>query len=326
MCRVKILILCCLISFQSKAYAQVRLAIMPFLSRTPEVSETQAAKVTDFVIRTLQASRSISVIERERLRLIAQEQGINFSSQSLSQASAVKIGNLAGCQYILLGSITQLSERYISKNEDFKNKYAREAMASIEARVIDIATGRVILSFSKKGSALKTTESDKRKKTFSINASFSFRELAIENAASRLGDKIREALVNEYAMIITINKNNIRINRGSSSGVKADYLYKVYQEGEEIFDLNGKSLGRKVVDLALLRVTDTQNEFSRVEVLNNIAATSKSKKDNKYARKKNNREDEAKTTIPLIIREGDKIELISFSESEKIVLSPQRIR
>ena len=318
---------------------------MPFASRTSEISSSQAAQVTSAITRNLNASPKISIIERERLRVIAREIGLDVNTTN--QDSAMKIGELAGCQYILLGSITQLTQRYLSSKQSHQflldtyygdTNESQESTASLEARVIDVATGRVVLSFSQSGSA---TISDIRKETiFSASGKHSKNELAVralEAASSRLGDKVREAIAGEFPMIISISKNNIRINRGSTSGVNVGAFYKVYQDGEELFDFNGKSLGKKVVNLALLRVTNVNNEFSTAEIINKDntsqqnAKKAQPKKTDKTAKSKSKKTSKSKkeenvvSTTPVLIREGDKIEAISFAEAEKLKLASQRI-
>ena len=76
MFRKKLLLVIILLVIAHKANAgqEIRLGIMPFLSRTESVSERQAAFISDIMARNFQASPSIAVIERERLRVIAGEQ------------------------------------------------------------------------------------------------------------------------------------------------------------------------------------------------------------------------------------------------------------
>ncbi len=69
-----------------EASEQIRLGIMPFLSKSSEIKESQTVWITDMLIKTLQASPSISVIERERLRIIAMEHGINVDSEEQNSA------------------------------------------------------------------------------------------------------------------------------------------------------------------------------------------------------------------------------------------------
>ena len=312
--------MCFMTGITANAAEQIRLAVMPFSSKTNEVTEGQTSSITDMIISVLNASPSISVFERERLSVIAMEQGFNVST--LNQSSAVKIAQLASCKYILLGSITQITQRYLDIRKPsnflfFDTFYApdtvmQEASAQLEARLINTATGQVVLSFSKSGSAIISNKD----KNYSIDKLI---RNAIQSAASRLCDNIRELLANESAEIISISKNNIRINRGSASGVNIGSLYKVYQDGQEIFDLNGKSLGKKVINLAILRVVNVNNAFSTVEIFagNDKQPQQQGKKPSKSSRV-------PQKTAPALIREGDKIEIISFSEAEKINLASKR--
>ena len=333
----KILLFICiflLLSINHAEAEQIRLGIMPFLNRSEGVSERQAASISDIIIRNFQASPSIAVIERERLRVIAIEQGLNISLDN--QNTATKIGQIAGCKYILLGSITQIKQRYLSSTklswflgiDKGDTKETQEISATLEARLLDVATGRIILSFSQSGSAIIANTI----KPYSTSKSYSHDDLtvrAIEAASSRLADKVREVAVNEYAEIISINKNNIRINRGSTSGVNIGALYKVYQEGEELFDLDGKSLGKRIINLALLKVTNVSNEFSTVEILNrnqdkqNVKKSDSWKSASKKKSKTGKNKEDVKT--PILINEGDKIEAISFSEAENLKLASQRL-
>ena len=73
---------------------QIRLGIMPFVSRTNEIGESQATAITDLITGILHSSPSIAVIERERLRVIAMENGFSASNDN----SIAKLGQLSGCQ------------------------------------------------------------------------------------------------------------------------------------------------------------------------------------------------------------------------------------
>ena len=127
--------------------------------------------------------------------------------------------------------------------------------------------------------------------------------------------------------MINENKNIIRINRGSISGVKIGAFYKVYQDGEKIFDLDGKLLGKKYINLALIRVIDVQNNFSTVEIisdyeLQNLKINPQKAKRNKNKNKNNSGNE---LYISKFIKEGDKIEAVSFSEAEEMKFSSERI-
>lgn len=299
----------------SEACGQIRIAVLPFVSRSSEVSSWQASQVTEMIMSGLHSSPSILLTERERLRTVMSEQGFNFVSGVFDQNTAVKIGNMIGCQYILFGSVMQVTEKYLTDSTFLSGRATKETAAVIEARIIDIATRRIVLSASETGSF---TEILKER----IQSS-NHRKAALEIAASRLCDRIRAVLANEYPAIISVSKNKIRINRGKNSGVNIGALYRVYQEGRELFDFNGQSLGKRIINLAILRVINVNGEFSTVEILNNNGQVLQKNENKRSSRPKKTNNNE---THVQLIREGDKIEVISLSEALKLNLATQRIR
>ena len=300
----------------SEARGQIKLGVLPFVSRSNEVSSWQASQVTEIIMRGLHSSPSILLTERERLRTVAAEQGFNLLSGVFDQNTAVKIGNIIGCQYILFGAVMQITDRYLTDSFFMSGKATKETVAVIEARIIDVATRRIVLSASETGSFTEIL----KERVQSSN----HRKAALEIAASRLCDRVRAILVGEYPAIISVSKNKIRINRGKNSGVNVGTLYRAYQEDEELFDVNGQSLGKRIINLAILRVVNVNSEFSTVEVLNKAqqiqqkANTPKGSKPKKAS--KNN-----DTNMHNLIRKGDKIEAISLSEAENLKLATQRI-
>ena len=331
--RIKKIFICTFIffisSFSACASEQIRVAVMPFLTRTSEINKTQAGKITEVIIKFLQASQSISVIERERIGILLSEQG--FNAESFSGEDAAEMGRIAGCKYILLGSVTEFSQKYLNKIVqpgflDFnfnRDEQKQEANITLEARLIDTTTGQIIFSFNQRGSALiSSKDKNKNNRTKEILTGY-----AVEAVATRLCDKVREIIANEYALIALINenKNIIRINRGSISGVKIGAFYKVYQDGEKIFDLDGKLLGKKYINLALIRVIDVQNNFSTVEIISDYELQNLKINPQKAKRNKNKNNSGNELYISKFIKEGDKIEAVSFSEAEEMKFSSERI-
>ena len=243
----------------SEAHGQIRLAVLPFVSRSSEVSSWQASQVTEMIMRGLHSSPSILLTERERLRTVLSEHGFNLRSGVFDQNTAVKIGGIIGCQYILFGSVMQVTDRYLTDSFFLSGRATKETAAVIEARIIDVATRRIVLSASETGSFTEIL----KERVQSSN----HRKAALEIAASRLCDKVRAVLADEYPAIISVSKNKIRINRGKNSGVNIGTLYRVYQEYEIPYEINGRSPGKHTISLAVIRVTDVQGGFSTAEVV-----------------------------------------------------------
>ena len=299
----------------SEAHGQIRIAVLPFVSRSSEVSATQASQVTEMVMRGLHSSPSILLTERERLRTVMSEQGFNFLSGVFEQNTAAKIGSIIGCQYILFGSVMQVTEKYLTDSVFMSGRATKETVAIIEARIIDVATRRIVLSASETGGFTEIL----KERVQSSN----HRKAALEIASSRLCDRVRAVLADEYPAIISVSKNKIRINRGKNSGVNIGTLYRVYQEYEIPYEINGSSPGKHTINLAVIRVTDVQGGFSTAEVVK-PDTKNKTPSKSKVGKKKNAGKAENNTALKLI-REGDKVEIISFSEAEEIYLSSKRI-
>ena len=237
-----------------EAKEPIRMGVMLFTGDLSKVSKKQLEAITDAFSNTLANSKSILLVERERLDVIRREHDLNLSG-GFDPAMMSKIGKLIGCQYILIGSV------------------AWGNFVTISTRVVDVTTSEVELSLLETASSTKDT--------------------SILAASSRLGNRVREALAEEYGYVASINGQNIYINRGATSGVRNGDLYRVYTEGAEIFDMDGTPLGRDIETVAIISVKDVRPNFSIANVLKNGG---------KFE----------------LIRRGDKIETLSPEEAKEL--------
>ncbi|MBR0079097.1 MAG: hypothetical protein IJP69_01850 [Synergistaceae bacterium] len=88
----------------------MRIAVMQFDSKTEGVSAKGAASITDILSRTLSNSDKIVIVERNRLEAIKKEHKLNLAGL-IDAETAAQIGKLIGCQYVLVGSVTEMNER-----------------------------------------------------------------------------------------------------------------------------------------------------------------------------------------------------------------------
>ena len=272
----------------------VRLGVMKFASKAEKVSALQAEVITDVFTRLLSNSRSIVVLERERLGMIGREHKLNMSGL-VDMGLAVEVGRLAGCQYMLLGSVTQLEKAAsVGGGLDIFMQAKQMAQATIDARVVDVRTSEIVLSLSETGTSSQTTTAVTLGSFTNVETGFDDIEgRAIIASATKLGNRIRETLVGEYAHVIRVESKKVNINRGATAGVKTGDLYRVYMEGSEMFDLDGTSLGRDIKNIAVVKVMDVRSEFSIAEVA-------------------------AKGGKVELIQRGDKIEHISAEEAKEL--------
>lgn len=292
-------ILLVLVFAANECYAseEVTLGVMPFLSRTSDFSRADASKISDMIAGILQEVPGISVIDRKHIDAAMTRQDLKTSGGYAN----IKAGRLAGCRYILFGTVTRImigtSSRGRSSTTFINNrafatmfnavKESTHHTASIEGRLIDTETGIVVLSFKCSGSV--SGENGKAEHDPIM--------LAVKAAASGVADKAMGFLAGEYPMITYADKSGVVINRGSRSGAVLGMLYRIYQDGAEMFDLNGNSLGRKTVNLSVVRVTKVNSKACTAEVLSNSK----------------------------LISIGDKAEIISIPEAQKLKLSASRL-
>ena len=245
----------------------VRLGVMKFLTRTEGVSETQAAAVGDVFARMLTSSQTITVIERDQLENIAGEIARGQSGM-ITDETAVQIGKIAGCNYMLIGAVTRY-EHSTSTTDLFIFGWRKYyALATIDVRVVDVETTKVVLSLSETGT---TTQKGTTLNFYGMNdqkkMDFSGMEAgAIADAASRLGFKLRESLTGESIHVLEPGKKEIVVSLGMNSGAQVGSLYRVYTDGREIRDAKGNSLGREMNDIAVVKITKLQPGFSNAVI------------------------------------------------------------
>lgn len=245
----------------------VRLGVMKFLTRTEGVTEAQAAAVGDVFARMLTSSKTITVIERDQLENIAGEIARGQSGM-ITDETAVQIGKVAGCNYMLIGAVTRY-EHSASTTDLFIFGWRKYyALATIDVRVVDVETTKVVLSLSESGT---TTQKGTTLNFYGMNnkKDMDFKGMeagAIADAASRLGFKLRETLTGESVQVLEPGKKEIVVSLGMNGGAQIGGLYRVYTEGREIRDAEGNSLGREMNDIAVVKITKLQPEFSNAVI------------------------------------------------------------
>ena len=268
---IKKLFLCvtlCLVAFSAEAASsgkQVRLGVMRFLSRAEGISADHAAAVGDVFARMLTSSKTISVIERDQLDAIASEHQLVMSGM-VTEESAVKIGRIAGCQYMILGAVTNIEKSESSTNVFIFGTSKQSAVATIDVRVVDVETTEVKLSLSETGTSSQKGTSFNFYGLTNDKLSLEGMEAgAIADAASRLSLKVREALTGEYAQVIDADAKDVTLSIGATGGAQNGKMFRVYTDGAEIFDADGHSLGHRMNDIAVVKIVDVQRDFSIAE-------------------------------------------------------------
>ena len=260
----------------------IRLGVAEFVSRTSTADKELLQHVTEIFAEILSSSQNIEVTKSKKLGAL----------KAVNAQSAAEAGKNAGCQYVLLGAVMD----GVTKT-DYNNpwKPVIEIESVLETRVIEVATGKMILSASGKGQVKYTQSTRILIGSKGVDAEMerlqnlqqANQEKSLTLAASMAAEKICASLAGEYPQISSFRKSKagkksakgkilgtLRINRGLSAGIREGAFYRIYFDGGEVFDINGKSLGREKCTVAVAEVSELRENFCTANitagVMNNI--------------------------------------------------------
>ena len=252
---------------------KIRVGILKFESKADGVSGRQAEIITDIFTRELASSRSIAVYEREQLEKVGAEIRLGMSGL-VDTATAVQVGKIAGVQYVLMGAVTNLSNK-VSGGAGYVplpvpvvggigvGGGAKRATATIDMRVVDTTTGEVTLALSETGSSVNTASGIVVSGFAAAEAEFGGLEArAIGDAVTRLAHEVRGILGNESSYVIAVSGSDYTIDVGSTMGAKEGALYLVYADGPTVKGMDGSVLGREKIPLAVLKVRSVSSAHS----------------------------------------------------------------
>ena len=295
---------------RTEAADKIRIGIMEFQSKASGVSNREAQIITDLFTRELASSKSISVFEREQLALVGAEIKLSMSGL-VDMDTAVEVGRLAGVQYILTGSVTELSGKKSGGGGRIPihgvpvlggisvGGGSSRATATIDIRVIDTTTAEVVLALSESGTAVNTSTAVGIAGFAAAEAEFGGLEArAIADAVTKLSNGVRNALGNESSRVIAVNENEVTIDIGSTMGAKVGALYLVYADGAAIRGMDGELLGHEKAPLAVIKINSVSSKHSTCTVVPGCSAK--------------------------FVERGDKIEPISSSNAKNIKFATSR--
>ncbi len=267
--RYAVVLLLVLVSFAGIAEAadKIRIGIVGFDSKAAGVSQEQAGIITDVLTRELASSKTISIYERQQLARIGEEIKLSMSGL-VDTHTAVEVGKIAGVQYVLMGSVTELSQKASGAAIPFLGGLGvgggnHQARAVIDVRLVETATSEIRLALSETGSSVNNTSAVTFSGIAFAETEFGGLEArAITDAVSRLSYNIRSIIGGESSHVISAGGNEYVIDIGSTMGAKEGGLYLVYADGRTLTNMNGEIIGREKLPIAILKVRDIASGHS----------------------------------------------------------------
>ena len=263
---------------------KIIVGVMQFQSGNGNIEHSQAALIGDIFTQMLATSDKIAIVEREFLASIATENKL-ASSGYISNETACEIGRLAGCNIIITGSVTDYTKLSKSSGVLIVSSSKEEAKAAANMNVINVETGKLMLSTSESGRAAQSGNSlfllavTKRKTQVT-----GMEAAAVAELSSRLCLKAREVITGEYPQVTSVSTREIRFNIGSSLGANKNEFYRVYTTDKGYEE-----------NIAIVKITDVKEDYSSAKIAN--------KKAGKFS----------------LIREGDHVFPVDAKELQQIL-------
>ena len=299
-----VLLLCLLpINFAGAANADiVRVSVLPFTSMTPVITSEDVSVATDIFEGFLSSSKTIALIGHERIEAVAHEHGLIIKNSGLIATDiAVELGRLAGCQYVLAGSVEEHFAKISSMNFSLGESSKSESTATVKMRVLNMTTGEAVLYLSESGTSSESSTSIKLTGFDAMKfETGGGKARAIAAATAKLANRIKEELVGEYSEVVSVNDKSVSINLDATSGIKNGDLYLIYYEGVEVFDLGGSIIGREIENVAVIRINSIEAGYSVGDVVPSKGSAE-------------------------LIRCGDRIEHISRSDAKDLKFVTERV-
>lgn len=249
---------------------EICIGVMEFTSGTLELNPDQAIVVGNVFTQRLAMSvpDNVTVIGHGQLSRIAEENHLSTEGY-VSNRNAARIGQLAGCRYIIAGTVTDLKKRRASTAVTFVVKVGRTidvATSAADIRLIDTQTGKTVLSMADSARATQkdsgfsiTTQSASEASPIGYNTpslpgrlarelprdlprvglDFSHSDLngmeatSIFLLSSRLSQRVIEAVTGEHPEVLSATSKEVTISAGSDRGARKGMLYMIYADTED---------------------------------------------------------------------------------------------
>lgn len=210
--------------------------------------------MADMLTTELVKSGKYSVIERQAIEKIMQEQQLGQSG-AVTPQSAAKVGQLLGVELAVIGSVTEFGYKKEDTGINLKKKgfgfgiESASASVGIDVRFVNTNTGEILAADnvrkekSKKGLSVDTRQvSFKDKNEFDESLVGKATREAIQDIMAKIDNQT--TAMPWQAKIIKVDGNSVYINAGSEAGVNIGDVFEVYARGEELIDPDtGLSLG-----------------------------------------------------------------------------------
>ena len=250
----------------SPAAAVIRIGVDRFRSGAPGVSSDVADALTEMFITELSNSGSFQVYERTALEKVAREQRLSMSGL-VSESTLVKVGRLAGVEWIITGAVTQFDEQQTGGVLPIHNfglaVGSNVGTVTLDVRTIDTTTGAIPAALRQTGAASRAIAGAVYEGTVIGTTQYGgVGSQAAMKAVKRVVRELERRIGGVAYHVIKVTPQRALIDMGSAKGAAKGQLYGVYEEGEPIRAIDGSIIDAEKVYHALVKVVEVKPNYS----------------------------------------------------------------
>lgn len=236
-----------------------RIAVLDFDNHTPNGGKKFGSAVSDMLISLLVRSGRFTIIERQQVEKVFNEQALGQSG-TITEETAARVGELLGVQAIIIGDILEAEQKTGShtfsnkedddkknKDEEKKDKEKKDDFwqfalkttvghVKLHYRMIDTNTGEVLFSNQSKGTEIKPGFGLVTK-DFDFSDMFEIDQTVLGFALRKAVNQMATDIVNSTPaidwtgkVVKVVSDSLLYFTPGTRSGVKLEQNYNIYKE------------------------------------------------------------------------------------------------
>jgi len=208
---------------------RTRMGVISFMNSTEAGDSSFGSGMADILISELMQNRNYDIIERAHLDKMFDEIG-GAGNGTIDASTAAQIGKVQGLNYMVVGTVVEAGQ---VAGRGGKGGSSR-AKVTINIRVIDVETGKIIFSNVEQG-----------EEVVGNGTGIAFYSGAARNAISKVAREIMDNIhpVEAAVVLVKLPYKEVTINMGREDGVRAGQRYMVIRKGEPIIGPDGGIVG-----------------------------------------------------------------------------------
>jgi curli biogenesis system outer membrane secretion channel CsgG len=213
-----------------------RVAVVDFEVKSRYGASRLGQAAADILVTELVKTQQFIVVERQKLKLLMDEQSLGMSG-AIDPKTAARAGKILGLNAIVTGAVSETGVKTTGTDIGIYKRKTQTAEVSVDVRVVNATTGRIIMADTGKGLAETTT-----KEYVGLGDRASHDETLADRAlraaiVQLLDNLIQQMAETEWAgRVAQVEGNTLYINAGRETGLDAGDVLDVYRPGKEIID------------------------------------------------------------------------------------------